>query len=49
MLAGIGESAELSKLNIKTIVDLPDVGKNLQVLLLYSSHSIYLLMILLLS
>ncbi|KAH8987304.1 aryl-alcohol-oxidase from pleurotus Eryingii [Lactarius akahatsu] len=27
---GIGDSAELSRFNIRTIVDLPDVGKNMQ-------------------
>ncbi|KAH9177252.1 aryl-alcohol-oxidase from pleurotus Eryingii [Lactarius sanguifluus] len=30
MLSGIGDSAELSRFNIRTIVDLPDVGKNMQ-------------------
>ncbi|KAI9435483.1 alcohol oxidase [Lactarius indigo] len=30
MLSGIGDSAELSQLNIRTIVNLPDVGKNMQ-------------------
>ncbi|KAH9003801.1 aryl-alcohol-oxidase from pleurotus Eryingii [Lactarius hatsudake] len=30
MLSGIGDSAELSRFNIPTIVDLPDVGKNMQ-------------------
>ncbi|KAI0687624.1 aryl-alcohol oxidase-like protein [Cytidiella melzeri] len=30
MLSGIGDSAELSKVGIKTIVNSPDVGKNLQ-------------------
>ncbi|KAI0684565.1 alcohol oxidase [Cytidiella melzeri] len=30
MLSGIGDSAELAALDITTIVDLPDVGKNLQ-------------------
>ncbi|KAI0087637.1 aryl-alcohol oxidase-like protein [Irpex rosettiformis] len=30
MLSGIGDSSELSKFNVSTIVDLPDVGKNLQ-------------------
>ena len=30
MLSGIGDSTELSQFNIKTIVNLPDVGKNLQ-------------------
>ncbi|KAH9054889.1 aryl-alcohol-oxidase from pleurotus Eryingii [Lactarius vividus] len=30
MLSGIGDSAELSRFNIQTIVDLPDVGKNMQ-------------------
>ncbi|KAH9017367.1 aryl-alcohol-oxidase from pleurotus Eryingii [Lactarius pseudohatsudake] len=30
LLSGIGDSAELSRFNIPTIVDLPDVGKNMQ-------------------
>ncbi|KAF8259333.1 aryl-alcohol-oxidase from pleurotus Eryingii [Lactarius quietus] len=30
MLSGIGDSAQLSQFNIRTIVNLPDVGKNLQ-------------------
>ncbi|KAH9033959.1 GMC oxidoreductase-domain-containing protein [Lactarius hengduanensis] len=30
LLSGIGDSAELSRFNIQTIVDLPDVGKNMQ-------------------
>jgi choline dehydrogenase-like flavoprotein len=30
MLSGIGDSAQLSQFNIQTIVNLPDVGKNLQ-------------------
>jgi choline dehydrogenase-like flavoprotein len=30
MLSGIGDSAQLNRFNIQTIVDLPDVGKNLQ-------------------
>ena len=30
MLSGIGDSALLNQSNIQTIVDLPDVGKNLQ-------------------
>lgn len=30
MLSGIGDKAELSQFNIQTIVNLPDVGKNLQ-------------------
>ncbi|KAH9063572.1 aryl-alcohol-oxidase from pleurotus Eryingii, partial [Lactarius vividus] len=30
MLSGIGDSAQLSQFNIRTIVDLPDVGKNMQ-------------------
>ena len=30
MLSGIGDSAQLSPFNIGTIVNLPDVGKNLQ-------------------
>ena len=30
MLSGIGDSAQLSGFNIQTIVNLPDVGKNLQ-------------------
>ncbi|KAH9017376.1 aryl-alcohol-oxidase from pleurotus Eryingii [Lactarius pseudohatsudake] len=30
MLSGIGDSAQLSQFNIETIVNLPDVGKNMQ-------------------
>ena len=30
MLSGIGDSAQLSQFNIQTIVNLPDVGKNMQ-------------------
>ncbi|KAH9022200.1 aryl-alcohol-oxidase from pleurotus Eryingii [Lactarius pseudohatsudake] len=30
LLSGIGDSAELSRFKIRTIVDLPDVGKNMQ-------------------
>src|SRR6266702_7331822 len=30
MLSGIGDSAQLSKFNIRTIVNIPDVGKNMQ-------------------
>ncbi|KAH9054897.1 aryl-alcohol-oxidase from pleurotus Eryingii [Lactarius vividus] len=30
MLSGIGDSAQLSRFNIRTIVNLPDVGKNMQ-------------------
>ncbi|KAH9044917.1 aryl-alcohol-oxidase from pleurotus Eryingii [Lactarius deliciosus] len=30
MLSGIGDSAQLSQFNIRTIVNLPDVGKNMQ-------------------
>lgn len=30
MLSGIGDKPELSQFNIQTIVNLPDVGKNLQ-------------------
>ncbi|KAF8262528.1 aryl-alcohol-oxidase from pleurotus Eryingii [Lactarius quietus] len=30
LLSGIGDSAQLSQLNIQTIVNLPDVGKNFQ-------------------
>jgi len=30
MLSGIGDSAQLRKFNIQTIVNLPDVGKNMQ-------------------
>ncbi|KAI9435478.1 aryl-alcohol-oxidase from pleurotus Eryingii [Lactarius indigo] len=30
MLSGIGDSTHLSQFNIQTIVDLPDVGKNMQ-------------------
>lgn len=30
MLSGIGDKAELSQFNIQMIVNLPDVGKNLQ-------------------
>ncbi|KAI9459890.1 aryl-alcohol-oxidase from pleurotus Eryingii [Lactarius psammicola] len=30
MLSGIGDSAHLSQFNIRTIVNLPDVGKNMQ-------------------
>jgi choline dehydrogenase-like flavoprotein len=30
MLSGIGDPAELSRLNIKTIVSAPEVGKNVQ-------------------
>jgi len=30
MLSGIGDSVQLSQFNIQTIVNLPDVGKNMQ-------------------
>ena len=30
MLSGIGDSAQISQFNIQTIVNLPDVGKNMQ-------------------
>jgi len=30
MLSGIGDSAQLSQFNVGTIVNLPDVGKNMQ-------------------
>ncbi len=30
LLSGIGDSAQLSQFNIRTIVNLPDVGRNLQ-------------------
>lgn len=31
MLSGIGDASVLQTLNIETIIDLPDVGLNLQV------------------
>ena len=31
MLSGLGDAKELTALGIKTVKDIPDVGKNLQV------------------